>query len=173
MRTWRVLGPFPNPDGKGMATPYPPEAEPIDLTRAYDGAGGKVRWKSHVWAEPKVDFKKVFRPTDNVVGYAVCWVYSDRRRTASVELGSDDGCRVWLNRKVILSKPEPRSAGPRQDVVPISLPRGWSELLVKVGQTTGEWELYVELIDPEGLSLLPAVRLSTRPPASALSKPKR
>ena len=164
VRTWQLLGPFPNPDNKGFATPFPAETEPIGLTKEYEGAGGKVRWKAHTSPEPKVGLKPLLDPSENVVGYAVCWLHSDRRRTATIELGSDDGCKLWLNRKLLLSVAEPRPASPRQNIIPVTLPRGWSELLIKVAQGAGEWEFYLELIDPEGLSLLPHLRLTNRPP---------
>jgi len=41
---WYVIGPFPNPDSKGLSVPYPPE-DNVDLQSELDAKDGKkVRW---------------------------------------------------------------------------------------------------------------------------------
>jgi len=161
---WRVLGPFPNPDGKGHAAVYPPETESVDLAKTYEVVGGKARWRFHKATAREVDLARLFEPREHVVAYAVCWVYSESELPAVVELGSDDGCKLWVNRKLVLDRPELRSAAPGQDRVPVVLRKGWNEFLLKVDQAGSEWQFFFELVDREGRGLLDRLTLSTVPP---------
>jgi hypothetical protein len=166
IRTWRVIGPFPNPESRGLATPYPPETEEVRLNEAYEAMGGKARWRFHRSEKELIDLAPLFKPNEHVVAYAVCWVYSDRVRFAALEVGSDDGCKLWVNRKVVLDHLIERAAEPRQDIVPIQLRRGWNEILVKIEQGKVDWSFYLELVDREGRGLLNEVTVSTTPPTT-------
>jgi len=159
---WRVLGPFPNPDGKGHEAVYPPETEPVDLGKTYEVVGGRARWRFHKAAAREVNLARLFEPNEHVVAYAVSWAYSERELPAVIELGTDDGCKLWVNRRLVLDRPELRSAAPGQDRVPVVLRKGWNEFLLKVDQAGSEWEFYFELVDREGRGLLD--RLTTTPP---------
>ena len=165
IRTWRVLGPFPNPQGAGHAKPYPPETEEVRLDTEYDVIGGKARWKFHAAADNAVDLAKLFKPNEDVVAYAVCWVYSDKSRLVSLDAGSDDGIRLWLNRRLLLDKRIERRLEPRQDAVPCQLRQGWNELLVKIEQGKKDWAFCLELLDREARGLLKEVTIATTPPA--------
>jgi len=164
LRQWQVLGPFPNADDKGLDTPFAPETAPIDLNQEYDGAKGRIRWKRHESKEGKIDLAALLEPNEHVVGYAACWVHAPRALAASLELGSDDGCKVWLNRKLVFALHDDRSASPRQNVVPVRLRRGANELLVKIEQGEGDWEFYLELVDAAGRPLLDHVQVHAEPP---------
>jgi hypothetical protein len=164
LRTWLVIGPFPNPAGKGHDRVYPPETEAVDLARSYPGIRGPVRWKVHRSAEDMVTLDPLFDPNENAVAYAVCWVHTEQRAFATLEVGSDDGCKVWLNRKLALDHNIERAAAPRQDIVPVYLRRGWNEILVKVDELMKDWQFCAELVDREGRSLLPSVRVAVSPP---------
>ena len=164
VRTWQLLGPFPNPDRKGLDVAYPPETKPTDLAAAYDGTNGKIRWKAHTAKDGRVSFIKEQGEITDAVGYAVCWVESPRRHSAILEVGSDDGCKIWINRRQVFALQEDRTAVARQNVVPIVLNRGVNEVLVKVEQGKGDWEFYFELVGADGRSLLDRVTLTTMPP---------
>ena len=164
IRTWLLLGPFPNADDKGFDTAFPPEGEAVDLRKAYTGTRGPVRWRRHTAPENAVRLHLLLEPSEDVVAYAVCWVHSPRSRAASLELGSDDGCKVWVNRKAVFALHEERAATPRQNIVPIHLRRGANELLLKIEQGKADWEFYVELVGADGRSLLDDVTVTTAPP---------
>ncbi len=164
VRQWLLLGPFPNVEDKGFDTAFPPETEPVDLARAYRGARGEVRWRPHRATADAIDLAKFFTPNEEVVAYAVCWVDSPRSQAAILELGSDDGCKVWVNRKLVFALHQERSLVPRQNIVPIRLRRGANELLLKIEQGKVEWGFAVELVGADGRSLLGQVTLTTVPP---------
>ncbi|MFP4056516.1 MAG: PQQ-binding-like beta-propeller repeat protein [Candidatus Brocadiia bacterium] len=164
IRNWLVVGPFPSPERKGHDTAFPPEDEPVQLGRRYGGAGGEVAWRLHRAEEDGVDLAKLFTPNEYVVAYATCWVQCQGPLFALIELGTDDGCKLWVNGKLKLDHLELRSMEPRQNVVPVYLRRGWNRLLLKVENAEKDWEFCVELVDREGRGLLDRVRLATTPP---------
>jgi hypothetical protein len=161
-RSWQLLGPFPNDKDAGHAHAYPPESDPIDLGKEYDGIKGKVRWKLHHSTKDKVDLQKFFDHGEAGVAYAVCWVKSTGRMRAILATGSDDGIKVWLNRKLILDKAVHREAIPADDKTPITLEDGWQELLVKVDNRFGTWAFYLDLLDPSTGKPLPRQRIAVR-----------
>ncbi len=166
IRTWRMLGPFPNPNGTGHAKPFPPETEPVALDKDYDVVGGQARWRFHNSAENYIDLARLFKPNEHVVAYAVCWLRAPKAMPVSFEVGSDDGVKLWLNRKLLLDHREVRAAEPRQHTVPAELRAGWNEVLVKVEQGIRMWGFYLELLDRDARGLLKEVSLSATPPAA-------
>ena len=145
MQDWQVIGPFPNPEGKGFDRSYPPE-DKIALDATYEGAAeSKVKWQDlPTKAKGKngyVDFT-FFEPKAHVCAYATTTIDSDRARRATLYLGSDDGVVAWLNGERVLSRDITRGARPDQEQTPIELKKGQNELLLKITQTTGTWGFF-------------------------------
>ncbi|MBO0700642.1 MAG: hypothetical protein J2P46_19755, partial [Zavarzinella sp.] len=170
VRDWLVVGPFADPDRKGHATAYPPETDPVDQAKEYKGVGSLLRWRPHNSPTDYVDFAGLFRIQDPAVGYAVCWVKSDKARPAQLSLGSNDGIKVWVNAKVVADRAVSRSASPGQDKVACEFAAGWNELRVKVDNTGGPWGFYLEVRDPGGEKPLAGLEYRTTPPGT---KPKK
>jgi hypothetical protein len=76
---------------------------------------------------------------DNRTAYLRTNVWSDKSRKVLLELGSDDGIKVWLNGQVVHANNATRPAGPGQDKVEVTLKQGWNPLMLKVTQGGGEW----------------------------------
>ncbi len=168
VKDWLVLGPFADPDQRGHGRSYPPEKGPVELQREYDGRGGKVRWREYHSVSSKIDLLGAFalRPetADRSIGYAVCWVRPDRKRHVLLATGSDDGIKVWLNRRIVHDKNVQRKAEPNSDRVSIELMDGWNEVLVKIDNRMAAWEFYLELRDPATDEPLPGLEYRTAPP---------
>jgi hypothetical protein len=147
LHDWQLLGPFPNKDDHGHDAIYPPETEKTDLSTEFIGINGKIRWKAYRSARDKIDLERYFRHSQAGVAYAVCWVRGDARKVV-LATGSDDGIKVWLNRKVVLDRKTHREAVPGEDTELVELAPGWNELLVKVDNKFGTWAFYLELRDP-------------------------
>ena len=116
-----------------------------------------------------LDFKKMNLPgpTENATVYLSFWVWSPRPLDnlliepnlpkLALRLGSDDGCQVWLNSKLIQ---EDRGTHPytpdsfTADNLPLA--QGWNHFIVKVVQGTGEWQFGARLTcsDPAFLTQL-------------------
>ena len=179
VRSWQVLGPFPNPQGQGHGIAYPPETDGVDVGAAYDGASGRIRWQ--VYASPW-EFVSLYaalaqgeaakgsadpQPLDWSTAYAACWVHSDAARRAVLQVGHNDTARVWINRQLVLDGDRYAMRSRPEDGVLVDLPAGWSEVLLKTSNQQRTWEFYLELMDPLGLGPPQGVTFTTTPPAKA------
>ena len=166
VRDWQLLGPFTSTDDQGHDTVYPPESEPVRLDKDYDGFGGRVKWRPYHSGEDKIDLADFFQYRDAGAAYAVSWVYSDGDQAVALGVGSDDGVRVWVNREKVFDIKGGRQAKPGQDVVKAHLREGWNEILAKVDNITGTWELYLEFRAADGARPLKMFSTSSPPPAT-------
>jgi hypothetical protein len=165
LRSWQLLGPLPTPPEGGYDKVYAPEAEKITLGKEYAGIAGNVRWKLYQSKEDKIDLRKYYNHAAKGVAYAVCWVHSDKDRPAELNIGSDDGIKIWLNRQLAFGRNELRGAVPGQDKTLVMLKPGWQEVLVKVDNRGGnDWAFYLELKDPRTRKAIPGLKVRTTPP---------
>jgi hypothetical protein len=167
VRDWQLLGPFASTGEQGHDAVYPPEREAVQLEKAYAGLGGPVKWRPYHSAEDKIDLAGYFDYREAGVAYAVSWVYSDRDQAVTLGAGSDDGIRLWVNREKVLDVKGGRQAKPRQDVVKALMREGWNEILAKVDNIVGTWELYVEFRTADDGQPLKMLSTCSPPPAMA------
>jgi hypothetical protein len=165
IREWLALGPFENSvksldevkAGKKTAvdTVYPPEKElrtlgsKASLTRKYKGKDGReIRWTkldpAHVKDNGFIDLFGTYG-SEWAVGYLMTKIFSKKSRKAILWLGSDDGCKVWLNGKQVFRFVGARGAEPDQDAVKIQLKRGWNTLVLKVEQFASAWGAFARI----------------------------
>ncbi len=166
VRDWQLLGPFASTVGQGHDTVYPPEREPVQLQKAYDGFGGPVKWRPYRSPEDKIDLAAFFKYRGAGAAYAVSWAHSDGDQAVALGVGSDDGVRLWVNGEKVHDVKGGRQARPGQDVVKARLKKGWNEIRAKVDNITGTWELYLELRTADGRPLK-VFSTSSPPPAAA------
>jgi hypothetical protein len=141
---WMLIGPFPNTNGAGFDTAYPPEKE-IDFTKQYEGKGGQVGWKKTDFKDGSINNLAVFgKPELNAE--AVCYVARDITTTGTTEiplsLGSDDGLAVFINGERVLADNQQRACTPDQNRLTLRLKPGKNTILLKVTQTSGDWAFY-------------------------------
>lgn len=123
---------------------------------------GDVKWQlmpvgtdeARVWL---LELDKFFGG-DNRVAYLKTKIWSDKEQKLRLELGSDDGIKVWLNGKQVLAHNVSRACGPGQEKVDITVNQGWNELLVKITQGGGQWAACAKIVNadgskPEGLKI--------------------
>lgn len=84
------------------------------------------------------------------VAYLRTRIFCPTTRRAVLELGSDDGVKVWLNRSLIHQNNEEREVTPGEDKVDMALKQGWNHLLVKVTQGVGGWGFIACVTDENG-----------------------
>jgi hypothetical protein len=134
---WVVSGPYMQKDKDGAAlfdVVFPPEGP--------DGA--KAAWKPlpagtiDAGAPGVVNLAKAVGG-DNRVAYLRTAVYSPKAQAAQLELGSDDGIKVWLNGKVVHANNANRGMTPNEDKAKVSLNQGWNVLLLKVTNGGADW----------------------------------
>jgi hypothetical protein len=78
-------------------------------------------------------------PEDDVIGYALTYIESDREKDVILSLGTDDGVKVWLNHELIWVNHVHRGIRPADDVIPLHLKAGKNELLLKIDNGYGPW----------------------------------
>jgi hypothetical protein len=90
---------------------------------------------------------------EQAVAYARTAVFSEKEQSAVLELGSDDGAKVWLNGKLVHANNVARPITPGSDKVPVTLRAGWNPLLLKVTQNNLGWEFSARFVRPDGSRL--------------------
>jgi hypothetical protein len=103
--TWKLIGPFPNKDGKGMVTVYPPE-KLLDFAAAHDGKAGRVKWLDYTSTDDHglVDLKKALKDHAEVVAYAAAEFQSKDARAVEIRLGCYTGFKLWVNGELVLDR---------------------------------------------------------------------
>ncbi len=86
------------------------------------------------------------RPTESAA-YAHVYVYSPTVRAARLMLGSDDGVKVWLNGLPVYSNDRYGGWTPDAYEVNVFLLDGWNQLLCKVSQAGGDFQLSARFAD--------------------------
>ena len=75
------------------------------------------------------------------------WAYLEldaaAKKGVTAKVGSDDSIKVWLNGTVVHKNAIDRGASDFQDTFKVDLIDGINRLLVKVGERTGGWSMFV------------------------------
>ena len=146
---WQVSGPYLKA-GQNYSqlfdTAFAPETgdEGVDWSLMPAGTNAEKPWL--------LDLAKLCSG-NNRIAYAYTWVHSANQQKARLELGSDDGIKVWLNGKVVHANNTARAAIPGSDKVDVQLQKGWNKLMLKVTQNTSSWEFCSRLRDAAGNKL--------------------
>jgi hypothetical protein len=142
---WLIAGPY---DQKGKKNrelfdiPFAPEQADGDVTwRAVAATGGDEPWMVEI---------------DRIVGgdHRACYlsaeVFSPEDRPARLEIGSDDGVKVWLNGAVVHANNVERGLRAREDTAEINLKSGWNALLMKITNGSGGWQACARIRASDG-----------------------
>ena len=151
---WYLIGPFYPPKGKnGFDFPFPPENEKAfkldDVAAELEGVSVE-----RVLAAPCGGHRWVARPTfldgemhglvanTNGANYLYRTITASRPTVITGYFGSDDGIKVWLNGKLLLSHRTVLGVGARGSAVRLSLRKGKNHLLLKIHNTGGGHSFY-------------------------------
>jgi HEAT repeat protein len=157
--SWQVCGPYMQ-EGKN----YP---ELFDIVFPPETAAAKdVKWilmpagtdQARPWV---LDLLKLFGGEQRVA-YLRTWIHSDNQQQGRLEIGSDDGVKVWLNGSVVHANNVARPLTPSSDNVNVTLNQGWNTLLVKVTQNNLPWEFCARLRKSDG-GKLEGIRIDCTP----------
>lgn len=152
---WLYAGPFDHPADGGIDLQHPPEKQAFDPAAKFTGKGGAAfGWKEL----PKFklgtvyDLSKLFDTNNDAVVY-VCHEFEAKEKCSlPLSLGTDDTLTVIFNGKRLIHENYMRPAAPDQDEVLLEVKPGKNQLLIRVGQYGGGWELFAA---PEPADLLP------------------
>jgi putative heme-binding domain-containing protein len=151
--SWHIAGPFDNGEGDtGLDEVYPPEKE-VDLKGVYRGKLGRVQWRTvRPDAGGYVDLAAHFAgQSDNIVSYLYQEIESPADQEATLLLGADDGCKLWVNGQLVHSDRQHRAAAPAQDTVGLRLRKGVNRVLLKICNGGGPHGFYFTLLAEQEL----------------------
>ena len=150
VRRWLVVGPFagdlatdPLAGQGGEASAQPQDG--LEVKRA-DGSIAKWHFVTS-WADV-VSLEDLEGNKDGVVAYAFARVTRSAAGKALLAVGSDEGVRVWLNGKLVLSRDGLRSLVPDEDQMEVDMLAGENSLLIKVPQQMGRWTFCARVLEP-------------------------
>ncbi len=139
---WWVIHPFDNTNETGFDTVYPPEVE-IDFDKEYVGKNGrKIGWYRTNRRGENL-FSNV--PEDDVTGYAVTFLESEREQDYLLSLGSDDTIKIWVNDRLIFSKYVHRPLRRADDVIQLPVKKGKNKILFKITNGYGPWGFFADI----------------------------
>jgi len=73
---------------------------------------------------------------DHCVVYLRTRVHCPSKQAVRLEMGADDGIKVWVDGKLVHANNAIRGLNPDQDKAQAELNEGWNEFLVKITQHT-------------------------------------
>ncbi|MBI1853321.1 MAG: DUF3857 domain-containing protein [Planctomycetes bacterium] len=153
---WMLIGPFDNEQGGGFERDFPPEHE-LKLDATYDGKDRQVSWRRvPVAGKAAVNLAAMFTPNEQCLAYALCAVHFDRETPVALRLATSGAVKVFVNGTPILSRNVRRVRRLDQDAVGFVVPAGWSSILLKLCQRTGDWSFSARLTNPNGDPLIGA-----------------
>jgi HEAT repeat protein len=156
---WQVNGPYRQPgvDYAGLFdTVFPPEsasAADLDWQTLATGSDPGRPWV--------LDLLKALGG-EQCVAYGRTAVHSATEQRATLELGTDDGVKAWLNGQLVHANNTARPLSPGSDKAQVVLRPGWNHLLLKITQNDQGWEYCARLLSPEG-ARLPGLKFRATP----------
>lgn len=108
--------------------------------------GGEAVWTVHQSPRDDVDLVDVFGKRDLVLSYGYTEFQSDAEQAAIIALGTNDGCRVWLNGEPIFDHASARGLVLDGDLVPVLLKKGTNRILLKVENQGAKWGFSCRLL---------------------------
>lgn len=157
---WLVTGPFRSAaDSPVCSVSFAPGEDArrgeLDTADSYPGEDGERRWVEAEGDDGFVNFEETLGGAPpGAVGYAYLSILNPGDRQAQIRVGTDDDARIYLNGEEIHAFDGARDAWEEQDVVPVRLPEGRSQLLVKVCNRDSDWRFNLRVTDGDGSSLV-------------------
>ncbi len=144
---WQVSGPY-TAEGDLMKTAFPPEkkGESAEWTIMPPSPYPAID-ESWVWS---LNIDEFFGGKDNFAVYLRTQLFSPKKQPAVIELGSDDTCKLWVGGTLVHTATEPRSLKPGEDTVKVALEKGWTPVLLKVVEKSGDAGAALRIVAPKG-----------------------
>jgi len=103
------------------------------------------------------------------VAYAFCIIHSPSARKVTLQAGSDDAIRLWLNQELVLDHHIHRRLTPGEEQITVSLLKGENRLLAKIDQAGGNWGFHFALTPSESPSYASTITLQNPPKTKIFS----
>jgi hypothetical protein len=148
IKEWVLLCPIKLADGESQADSLD-KAKIKDEGKLEPKDGDKVKvgdkeltWKKQTAEDYYFDFNRcIGEVTEEAVGYAVTYITADADKAdVTLKIGSDDGCKIWLNGKEVGKVTDDRALDKDQNSYEkLALKKGTNVLVMKVGNGIADW----------------------------------
>ena len=155
---WLLAGPFRAgkpalenvPAGIDEATIAPSLGAPIGAEREIGSQKKRARaqWTLASSNEGAIDVKAALEPGSELIAYAAGVLHIEKAGKHLLLLGIDDGVRVIVDGKVVLTRDDARSVREDDDVIPLDLGAGDHTIVLKLHQRDGAWAFRARITDP-------------------------
>jgi len=140
--SWLISGPYTG--GSAFDTAYPPEKKDAK----------NVKWQALTkGVGPQILDLAAALGGNNRAAYMKTSVWSPADQDVRLELGSDDGIKVWIDDKLVHAHKINRGIAIAQDKVDTRLKKGWNRVLVKVANSGGGWSFCFRICKRDGGAL--------------------
>lgn len=149
---WEVAGPYSQAGTSGrdlFNVPFAPEKGEAAEWRIAPLANTGNSAQLKPWA---VDLDAIIGGQERVA-YLRTKITAGSAAEGVLEVGSNDGCKVWLNGKLLHGFKEGRPLVPGEDKLPVTLNTGKNDLLIAVYQHGGGWAACARLVGKDGKPL--------------------
>jgi hypothetical protein len=163
---WQLIGPFPNPDKKGIDTAYPPEQK-IDLSQSYNGKESKVHWSGYVSNDEYgiVNLNKGIGEHPEAIAYATTEFSSSTAQEVEIRVGCYTPFKLWVNGELVLVRGDAYT-GMSLDhyIARAHFKAGKNVLLLKIAKDLpvpgagSLWQFQMRVCDSTGAAVLSASR---------------
>ncbi|NWK57345.1 right-handed parallel beta-helix repeat-containing protein [Verrucomicrobiaceae bacterium N1E253] len=151
IRRWELAGPFTE---KGKTAEqlfdiaFAPEQNKQPKWNSI--TGGEINRGGESRPPGWLDFLQLFEGKyEHAVAYVKTEIPSDKARKVRLNLGSDDGVKVWVNGKLVISHMCKRGMRLGDESVVLDLQKGQNTILMKIIQATQNWMACAEILDLE------------------------
>lgn len=148
---WHSLGPFNDVRAEhAYRHNFGPEGNPVDLKTAIKAGNEVLHWtrRPH-WTDGKVHYDLA---GEICATYLYRTIESSGAQRVTLNIGSDDAVKVWVNRKEVLARNQMRVAAADQEKIDVQLKAGVNEILLKVVNFAGGHGFYFAL-KAEGITI--------------------
>jgi len=146
LASWRVIGPFPAGDKPPFATDVP-----VNLGLKHDNREKKPSsWQAVKPVNDKgaIDLAAIYSTRDKgIAAFGYAEIHSTSARQARMLIGSNDTFTCWVNGKQVYDSQVSRSWSPDHARIEVPLEGGINRILVKCGNTGGNWMYSVALTE--------------------------
>jgi hypothetical protein len=148
IQNWQVAGCFPAATMQALAEQQAPEPGIVHFTPPLTKAGTPLAWHDRTTNDSGfLDLAPICDEPTDAIAYATCTLDSPNAREVRFAIGTDDGCRVWVNSDLVFDDPEYHGATRDAKTFTAMLKPGDNTILCKVLNGTQDFGLYLRVMD--------------------------
>ena len=110
-----------------------------------------LTWKRYDSDTDEINLDKAVGSGDGLLTYAYREIDSPKKQASILTIGSNDGCRVWLNGKQIWDHISGRPALADEDKIPVLLKEGKNSLLIKIENRGRRWAFFCRMLSLQSM----------------------